>query len=200
MNGKHLNMIRQLKMMTFEGYMSIYNAIAAKAPCNFLVFGVGRDTGLWLSINSGGKCLFLEDSGKWIRTLQHEYAYLKDMNIIKVKYNSHVRQASSMLTEFKNGNKNILDMELPEEVANTQWDIILVDGPFGKVPKSGDYKTKSPGRMKSIYAAYKLTLESNNSPLIFIHDCERPVEAEYCDFFFGSNFELIDGSLRSYKL
>ncbi len=198
MNDEHLNMIKKLKMVSLDGYLKIYEAIASKAPCNFLVFGVGRDTELWFSVNKGGNCLFLEDSGKWMRTLQKEYKHLGKINMMKVKYNSDVREASSMLEQYKNGNTNIFDMELPDEVANTEWDVILVDGPFGKVPKPG--KKSSTGRMKSIYAAYQLLLKSKNGIDIFIHDCERDVESGYCDFFFGNDFELIDESLRSYKL
>lgn len=195
---EHLSMIKKLKMISEDGYLRIYDAIKFKAPCNFLVFGVGRDTELWLSVNNGGNCLFLEDSGKWMRTLQREYNHLGKINMMKVKYNSDVREASSMLEKYKNGNTSIFDMNLPDEVINTKWDVILVDGPFGKVPKEGE--KSSTGRMKSIYAVYELLKGFNIITDVFIHDCEREVESSYCDFFFGDDFEIIDNSLRVYKL
>jgi uncharacterized Tic20 family protein len=42
-----------------------------KSPAgNFLVFGLGNDSKLWLDINRGGKTVFLEDQAEWIEMVK----------------------------------------------------------------------------------------------------------------------------------
>jgi hypothetical protein len=50
-------------------YLSILDTLIRKAPCNFLVFGVGRDTGLWAEANHNGDTMFVEPHPHWIETV-----------------------------------------------------------------------------------------------------------------------------------
>ena len=36
-------------------YTLVHDVIAQHAPCNVLVFGVGRDSSLWIDTNEGGR-------------------------------------------------------------------------------------------------------------------------------------------------
>jgi hypothetical protein len=64
-----------------------------------------------------------------------------------------------------------LAMDLPADLRETAWDVVLVDGPAG-------YENGTPGRMKSIYEASRLVKPNGR---IFLHDQEREVEREYAD-------------------
>ena len=74
----------------------------------------------------------------------------------------------------------MLEMDLPQQVLDTTWDVIFVDGPPGN-------KKRSHGRMQSIYTAYKL---ANKNTEIFVHDCNRPVEDTYTKHFFEIEKQL----------
>ena len=50
---------------TVEEYTLVYRVLAERAPCRMLVFGVGRDSQLWLDANRGGTTVFLEDVRAW---------------------------------------------------------------------------------------------------------------------------------------
>ena len=74
----------------------------------------------------------------------------------------------SLLEDYKNGSDN-LRVDLPNDIRDINWDIILVDAPAG-------YGNDMPCRMKSIYESYEL---SNDSTDILVHDCEREIEDMY---------------------
>ncbi|GJY00754.1 probable methyltransferase [Tanacetum coccineum] len=42
---------------------------AEKAPCNFLIFGLGYDSLMWAAFNPKGKTLFLEEDPLWVRSI-----------------------------------------------------------------------------------------------------------------------------------
>ena len=86
------------------------------------------------------------------------------------------------MNNYKSGDKDCLSLDLPDIVRNTKWDIILVDAPAG-------WGDKHPCRMKSIYEAYNLPKSQNVD--IFVHDSERKIETQYCNYFLDPNFKLI---------
>lgn len=83
-------------------------------------------------------------------------------------------------------------LTLPDEVAQKEWDIVLVDAPAG-------YNKSTPGRMQSIYTTSVLSEKSEDID-IFVHDCDREVEKVYCNRFF-SNMRLVVAfeRLRHYR-
>ena len=79
--------------------------------------------------------------------------------------------------------------ELPEDVRNTKWDIIVVDAPAG-------WSDKYPCRMKSIYEAYNLS-KNQKGVDIFVHDSQRKIETQYSNNFLNPNCELITEIIES---
>jgi glucuronoxylan 4-O-methyltransferase len=144
---------------------SIILTIKKNAPCKLLVFGLGNDSLLWSNLNKNGTTFFIEDSKDWLEKVTGKYSNIK---AFLVNYNTKVKDWEKLLKDTA-----ALSMPLPEEIEKEKWDIILVDAPAG-------FYEEHPGRMKSIYISSKLIKESGN---IFVHDCNRTVEDNYCDEF-----------------
>lgn len=153
-----------------EEYTTIVEVLDRKSPCNLLIFGVGRDSQLWLDVNAGGKTVFVEDNPDWIQMAR---AAIPTANIIQVSYTTRRRQWKRLL---KRGDLLFMT-DLPNEILATKWDVIFVDTPAGNKPGL-------PGRMKSIYTASVLAFRGVDTD-VFVHDCDRQVEQVYCDTFFG---------------
>lgn len=147
---------------------------ASAGGCNFLVFGVGRDSVLWLWLNNTGRTVFLENSAGWAQSIA---VCLPSAPIYLVRYGTRRTEWRMLLA----ASPSELELILPPPVTHTRWDVIFVDGPQG-------YDDHCPGRMKSIYTAYALGTSIGDVDVL-IHDCDREVERTYCDRFFGG--ELI---------
>ncbi len=150
-------------------YGLIAERLIDKTPCNMLVFGIGRDSNLWIKINDQGITVFLEDNPIWFDRISREIPHI---NAYFVTYNTQRNQWLELL------NRNIeaeLLLELPKEITENKWDIIFVDAPEG-------WSDEKPGRMKSIFTAAKLA-HSSRDCAVFVHDCDRQVEAIYSKKF-----------------
>ena len=102
----------------------------------------------------------------------------------EIQYTNNGYEADELLKKYDSGNHNCLSIDLPDEVRDTKWDVIIVDG-----PAAWDYKY--PCRMKSIYEAYNLSKNSEHID-IFVHDTHREIEIKYCDYFLRPNFEFVE--------
>lgn len=161
----------------------IIDIINKKAPCNFLIFGLGYDSIFWKSINHSGKTVFIEDNNAWIQKILKQDNRLQ---VYLVDYKSQRTQWQALLNSPQS-----LNIDLPKDIEDGLWDIILVDAP------EGGYDDK-PGRMKSIFNASRL---ERNGTDIFVHDCDRQVESVYCDQFLKErNLKATVGKLRHYHL
>lgn len=161
----------------------IIKVLEKNGPCNFLVFGLGNDTPLWMKINKKGKTVFLEDLKEWFDNVKKNNpkveAYL-------VKYTTKRENWKKLLKDPKK-----LVLKLPKRLNNIEWDVILVDAPKG-------WKDSQPGRMQSIYTASKLIKKGGH---VFVHDCGREVEAVYSDkFLLKKNFVKEIKGLRHYHM
>ncbi|RQH40797.1 hypothetical protein D5R40_16340 [Okeania hirsuta] len=186
---KYKNKLAKLSGCHIDEYSYIINTISPKTPNNFLIFGVGRDSGLWMEVNKEGRTIFIEDNPEWFNWAKETYpgivAYLVD-------YGTKRKDWLNLLTEYSQG-KECLSMVLPEEIVQTKWDVIFVDAPAG-------YSEKMPGRMKSIYIAAKLAFETGSTD-VFVHDCHRQVENIYSSYFFHQeNLVTEIRRLRHYKI
>lgn len=150
--------------MTEEEYRYIASFLGS---INLLIFGTGHDSELWRHCNLNGNTVFLEHDPAWINS--------KLNDIYQIEYTTDISQYQQLLDEYKKGNDFSLKMNIPKHLKKMKWDVILVDSPPG-------WKTGTPGRMQSIYAAYCL---ANKETDIFIHDCDRVIENLYSDFFFS---------------
>ncbi|MDB9541113.1 hypothetical protein PN457_15850 [Anabaenopsis arnoldii] len=149
----------------------------------FLIFGTGHDSKFWYLLNKKGETLFVEDNLEWVEIAKSIYPYL---NILPVSYGTFRAEWQKLLL-----NPNCLREQLPDFLLNKDWDVILVDAPDG----SSD---SAPGRMKSIF--WSSILASQNTD-VFVHDCNREVEKNYCDRFLGiDNINATVQRLRWYKI
>ncbi|VAI79486.1 unnamed protein product [Triticum turgidum subsp. durum] len=121
---------------------AIAAALKRRAPCNLLVFGLGGETPLWRALNHGGRTVFLDEN--------------------------QCRPVQNLL--FSDCRLAIND--LPNQLYDVAWDVILVDGPRG-------YTASSPGRMSAIFTAGVLARarkEEGAATDVLVHDYEREVE------------------------
>jgi hypothetical protein len=173
---------------TFEEYACILDTILAKAPCNLLIFGVGRDSQLWLRANEGGRTVFVEHEPEWIAETRRR---LPGVDVVEVKYWTKRWQWPLLLGLDTIGLDRLLFMrDLPESVVNQRWDIIFVDSPQGG-------HNQRPGRMQSLYTGSVLARKSAGVPTdgspgrraptggvdFLAHDCDRKVEAVFCNHY-----------------
>jgi glucuronoxylan 4-O-methyltransferase len=161
----------------------IAREVLRRAPCRMLVFGAGNDSVFWSALNVGGETVILEDNAEWVRRVA---ATAPTLDLRFVSYTSRRAEWRRMLGTYADR-----AMALPGDVRTCAWDVILVDGPRG----SDD---QSPGRMQSITAAAALIAEGGS---ILVHDCNRPVERAYCDYYLGSAQLLFRSwRLRHYRI
>ncbi len=181
---KHLVANNPNQLVEVE-YTLIVEKLINKSPCNMLVFGVGRDSKLWIESNFLGQTIFLEDNKTWFNRICSE---IPQINACLVQYNTKRKDWQYWLEESK---AQELLLDLPSEIMETKWDIIFVDGPEG-------WSDDKPGRMKSIFTAAYLAYKSENCH-VFVHDCDRPVEAIYSSMFLmDENLECTLCRLRHY--
>ena len=147
----------------------IIQTIKKIKECNFLVFGLGNDSGMWTEVNKNGRTVFIEDYNEWFEKITKANpgieAYL-------VKYPNNITQWKKILNEPEK-----LEMKLPPEISKSKWDVILVDGPAG-----WQMIEEFAGRMSSIYMAKKLVKKDG---IVFVHDCDREVEIAYTKKYLG---------------
>lgn len=167
-------------ILTAEEILEIKKTI--KEPCNFLIFGLGKDSIFWHNANKSGNTIFIEDTDSWINLIKVKYPEIKAH---KVVYGTKREEWRTLLKR-----PELLELDLPEEIKSVKWDIVLVDGPQG-------FSNNTPGRMKSIYMASKLT---KNEGLVFVHDMDREVEQEYCKEYLLEKNRILSGKLSCFKM
>lgn len=176
---------RNPEQCTVAEYTRIRDTIRERAPCRVLVFGVGRDTRLWMDANRGGRTVFLENVPRWI---EHTRREIPAAEVVRVEYDTRRFQWRWLLRR-----PDRLTMELPAELREAAWDVIFVDSPKGK-------RWRSPGRMQSIYTASDLASGPGETH-VFVHDCDRKVERIFCDVHLA-DAELVAtvDDLRHYRM
>ncbi|KAI3802466.1 hypothetical protein L1987_30598 [Smallanthus sonchifolius] len=178
--------------------------LAKKSPCNFLVFGLGYDSPMWATLNLGGRTVFLEEDESWIRQIQSKFPTLESYHVV---YDTKVARASDLmeigqreeckLVEDPRVSRCELSMKgnLPEEVYEVEWDLIMVDAPTG-------YHDEAPGRMKAIYTAGLLGRNrADGETDVFVHDVDRAVEDEFSKAFLCEGYLTEqEGRLRHFTI
>ncbi|XP_057420708.1 probable methyltransferase At1g27930 [Lotus japonicus] len=159
-------------------------------PCNFLVFGLGHDSLMWASLNAAGKTLFLEEDPKWVQTVLKD---APELHARTVNYRTQLQQADELLHWYKSeprcspakamplrGNEQcrLALHNLPDEVYDTEWDLIMIDAPRG-------YFAEAPGRMAAIFSATVMARNRKGSGVthVFLHDVDRKVEKVFAEEF-----------------
>ncbi|XP_042496382.1 probable methyltransferase At1g27930 [Macadamia integrifolia] len=166
-----------------------FQVLRSLSPCNFLVFGLGRDSLMWSAFNPRGTTLFLEEDPKWVQTVLKDFPTL---HAHTVRYRTQLSQADQLLKSSRSEpychpNKTYLRENyrcrlaltgLPEEVYETEWDLIMIDAPRGYYPEA-------PGRMGAIFSAAVMSRSRVGSGVthVFLHDVDRKVEKAFAHEF-----------------
>ncbi|XP_059297295.1 glucuronoxylan 4-O-methyltransferase 3-like [Lycium ferocissimum] len=175
-----------------------------KSPCNFLVFGLGHDSLMWTALNHGGRTVFLEEDKSWIEQIQSQLPGLESYHVI---YDTRITQADELL-EIGMSNedcKKVTDPRfskcqlalkgLPQEVLETDWDLIMVDAPTG-------WHDGAPGRMTAIYTAGLIARNKENGETdVFVHDVNRVVEDQFSKAFLCEGYLVEqEGRIRHFNV
>ncbi|WVZ87438.1 hypothetical protein U9M48_034074 [Paspalum notatum var. saurae] len=164
---------------------AISSVLRARAPCNLLVFGLGAESPLWLALNHGGRTVFLEENEFYVKYLEPRHPGLEAYD---VSYTTKVRDFRDLLAAARAARgkecrpvQNLLFSEcrlaindLPNDLYDVAWDVVLVDGPSGWNPTS-------PGRMPSIFTTAVLarsgaTAAKGRPTDVMVHDFQFEVE------------------------
>jgi hypothetical protein len=150
-----------------------------------LIFGTGHDSQLWLEINSDGTTLFLEHSLEW-----REFANQRCPNISIRELPDFGLTVHNSIQDFSADDARF---KPPSDLMETEWDVILIDGPPG-------YSQKDPGRAVPIYWASKLATERTH---IFVDDYERNLERHFTDRYLRNrgtaSYVLAAGDNKSHR-
>ncbi|KAL1328583.1 hypothetical protein HN51_038418 [Arachis hypogaea] len=170
--------------ITFDVFKSLQHR-----PLNFLVFGLGHDSLMWASLNPTGTTLFLEEDPKWFHTI---LAAAPDLHAHTVRYRTQLQEADELLQHYRkeeacwparatlkgNDKCRLALHDLPEEVYEREWDLVMIDAPRG-------YFAEAPGRMAAIFSAAVMARGRKGSGVthVFLHDVNRRVEKLYAEEF-----------------
>ncbi|KAF3785217.1 putative methyltransferase [Nymphaea thermarum] len=187
-----------------------YAVLRRRAPCNFLVFGLGHDSVMWANLNPGGTTLFLEDDPEWVRSVVK--ASPTALQALTIQYRTRLSDADRLLEYYggdaecswtvvgrsglKGSRCQLALADLPAEVYEREWDVIMIDAPKG-------YIGVAPGRMGAIYSAGVMA-RARRSPGetdVFLHDVNRRVEKVYAEEFLcvGNRMESV-GRLWHFRI
>ncbi|KAI3730822.1 hypothetical protein L1987_62000 [Smallanthus sonchifolius] len=185
----HYATSRIVPQQSFSEITVSFDVLRSIGPCNFLVFGLGHDSLMWASLNANGKTLFLEEDPTWFQAVLKE---APDLNAAVVKYRTKLSEADELMNTYRSepecapaksyikGNTQcrLALTSLPDEVYDTEWDMIMVDAPKG-------YFAEAPGRMAAIYSATVMARNRKKSGVthVFLHDVNRKVERAYANEF-----------------
>ncbi|KAF8660236.1 hypothetical protein HU200_057802 [Digitaria exilis] len=164
---------------------AIAAVVRARAPCNLLVFGLGPESPLWLALNHGGRTVFLEENEFYVKYLEPLHPGLEAYD---VSYTTKVRDFRDLLAAARAARgkecrpvQNLLFSEcrlaindLPNDLYDVPWDMVLIDGPSGWNPNS-------PGRMPSIFTTAVLarsgaTAAKGRPTDVLVHDFQFELE------------------------
>lgn len=177
--------------------------VAKKAPCNLLIFGLESQYLNLSAINDGGNNVFLEDDPYKLSTFKINSNHTR---MYKVDYKLHAEEAYQLLKLARrnktcapnagliNSSKCQLALtDLPREVYEVKWDVVVVDGPRGDSPQA-------PGRMATIYSAAVIAREGNTTDVV-VHDIDRIIEKWYSwEFLCDENLISSKGKLWIFRI
>lgn len=181
--------------------------LARRNPANFLVFGVGHDSPLWNALNFRGLTVFLEEDSKWIKDTLTRHPLLNH-KAFHVTYPTTLSQADNLLRYYRSdaacsplnplkaSTCKLALADLPDQIYDTEWDVIMIDAPRG-------YFDAAPGRMTAIFSSAVMAAnrKKDGETDIFLHDVDRRVEKMYAhEFLCKPNLVASSGRLWHFSL
>ncbi|KAF5732219.1 glucuronoxylan 4-O-methyltransferase 1 [Tripterygium wilfordii] len=189
--------------LTKKEFQLIQNLISRKAPCNLLIFGFSTQYLTLSSINLGGKTIILEDDLNKISKIKTKF---NSTRIYKVDHKAPAKEAYKLLkiarhdpacaprsVKLQESTCELALKNLPREVYDIQWDLVVVDGPEGNTPEA-------PGRMAAIYTA-SMMARAGNTTTVLVHDVNRMVEKWFSwEFLCDDNLASSKGKLWEFRI
>uniref|UniRef100_A0A0D3F0Y9 Uncharacterized protein n=1 Tax=Oryza barthii TaxID=65489 RepID=A0A0D3F0Y9_9ORYZ len=160
--------------MPEEDVRAIASVLRRRAPCRLLVFGLGAETPLWRALNHGGRTVFLDENPFYVAHMEgalpgleaYDVSYFPDLlDAARAAQSADCRPVQNLL--FSDCRLAIND--LPNQLYDVSWDVILVDGPSG-------FTEGSPGRMSAIFSAAVMARTKGSETEVLVHDYQREVE------------------------
>ncbi|KAK5817714.1 glucuronoxylan 4-O-methyltransferase 1 [Gossypium arboreum] len=184
-------------------FVFLSNLITNIAPCNLLVFGLQTQYLNLSSINAGGITVFLEDDPYKISLNK---ADSNGTRVYKVKYQVPAKKAYKLLKHARENpvcapSTSLLQQSscklalrnLPQEVYQLKWDVVVVDGPTGDAPEA-------PGRMSTIYTA-SILARSGKTTDVVVHDVHRMIEKWFSwEFLCEENLVSAKGRFWNFRI
>ncbi|KAF9619318.1 hypothetical protein IFM89_006505 [Coptis chinensis] len=143
---------------------------------------------MWSSFNPHGTTLFLEEDPKWVQTILRDAASLHAQHVL---YHTQLSQADELIRSYRseqdcahlqlkgNSGCRLALSDLPSEVYDKEWDLIMIDAPRG-------YFHWRRGKMGAIYSISLLWLGLERVfgvTHVFLHDVDRKVEKMFAEEF-----------------
>lgn len=190
--------------LTEKEFKVLSDLIALKSPCNLLIFGFQPQYLILSSINAAGSTIFLDDNPDKISNV---VINSNNTQIYSLEYNMPAKTAYKLLKHTRQNpaecvpNPRFLQKSkcklalknLPSQVYEKKWDVMVVDGPSGDSPES-------QGRMGSIYTASVLARAGNTSDVV-VHDVDRIIEKWFSwEFLCDENLLYSKGKLWHFRI
>ncbi|XP_057456625.1 glucuronoxylan 4-O-methyltransferase 1 [Lotus japonicus] len=189
--------------LTNKEFKVLSDLIALKSPCNLLLFGFQPQYLVLSLLNAGGTTIFLEDD---LDKMSKEIANYNSTRAYKLGNNEPAKEAYKLLKHARQNQAcapnpiliqkskcKLALKNLPAEVYEKNWDVIVIDGPSGDSPES-------PGRMATIYTAGVLARAGNISDVV-VHDVDRMIEKWFSwEFLCHENLLCSKGKLWHFRI
>lgn len=162
--------------VSIDEYVNTCKVILQKRPCNILVYGLRNDATLFSSLNKDGHTIFVEDDNKWIQQMKMKH-------VSRGNFKTNVAQSIANKCTSPYTQSSYIDMY--------QWDIIIVNGPYG-------HNDQMPGREIPIFEASHVINNHHTDVDIFIHDIDRPLEQMACNKFLANYVPILSDRMYHY--
>ncbi|XP_040384952.1 glucuronoxylan 4-O-methyltransferase 2-like [Oryza brachyantha] len=197
--------------------------LSRRAPCNLLVFGLGRGAVLWAALNHGGRTVFLEEDDALVSGVAAglpggSSSPALALEAYRVAYLASAADADELLAlrdtpdctgatqqplpgplspgHFDRSPCKLAVRGLPAAFYEAEWDVILVDAPT-------EAPAPAPGMMGAIYTAAIAARARTGGEAtdVVVHDVDQPVQDRFSTAFLcGGYIKEEVGKLRHFAI